>query len=55
MPKPVYPAQADKMGITGSVTVLVLIDETGKPLMAWTETGPEILAVSAEDAAFKAR
>lgn len=53
LPQPQYPSQAKKMGVAGTVSVLVLVDVTGKPMMACTQQGPEVLALSAEDAAFK--
>jgi tetratricopeptide (TPR) repeat protein len=53
--KPSYPKVADRLGVEGSVSVLVTIDETGKPITACTSAGPEVLALNAETAAFKSR
>lgn len=54
-PQPKYPKDARQRHVGGAVTVVVLIDETGKPLSACTELGDESLAVASEDAAFRAR
>lgn len=55
VPQPKYPFQAREKHIGGSVSVVVLIDETGKPLTACTESGNEVFAIISEEAAFKAR
>ncbi len=55
VPQPKYPADAKKNHFGGTASVLVLIDETGKPLTACTQSGDESLAVACEDMAFKAR
>ena len=55
MAEPSYPKQADRLGAEGTVSVLVLIDETGRPITACTSVGPEVLALNAEAAAFKSR
>lgn len=55
MPEPSFPSQAKKLEIGGTVSVQVLIDETGKPITACSQDGPEILTVIAEDSAFQAR
>ena len=53
--QPSYPKLADKLGVEGTVYVIVLIDETGRPITACTSVGPEILALNAEAAAFNSR
>ena len=55
LPKPSYPRAADRLDIDGKVTVLLVIDETGKPLTACASEGAEILALNAEAAALKSR
>lgn len=55
VPQPKYPAQAKKQHFKGSVSVVVLIGETGKPLTACAESGDEMFAIISEEAAFRAR
>jgi tetratricopeptide (TPR) repeat protein len=55
IPQPNYPVQARRNKISGSVSVVALIDETGKPLTACAESGDEVLAIVAEEIAFRAR
>lgn len=55
LPKPSYPKAADGLDIDVKVTVLLVIDETGKPLTACASEGAEILALNAEAAALKSR
>jgi len=55
MPKPAYPKMAERLGIEGTVSVGIIIDETGKPIAACAEDGAELLALNAEAAAFQAR
>lgn len=55
LPKPSYPKAADRLDIDDKVTVLLVIDETGKPLTACASEGAEILALNAEAAALKSR
>ena len=55
LPQPKYPADARNQHLEATVSVLVLIDETGKPLTACAESGDESLAVAGEEVAFNAR
>lgn len=56
LPKPEYPVEVQKAGLTGTVNVLVTIDETGKVISAKTISGIENAALrkTAEEAALKA-
>jgi protein TonB len=55
LPKPPYPPLAKQMRIQGSVSVQVLIDETGKVVSAKAVSGNPALVSAAQRAAFEAR
>lgn len=55
LPPPVYPDAAKRMRTSGTVTVEVVLDETGKVVSATATTGPQILRDPAVQAALKAR
>jgi TonB family protein len=55
LPPPVYPDTARRMRTGGTVTVEVILDETGKVVSANATTGPSILRDAAVQAALKAR
>jgi periplasmic protein TonB len=55
LPKPPYPAIAKQIHLSGSVSIQVLIDETGKVVSARTVSGSAMLAPAAEQAARQAR
>ena len=55
MPKPVYPEDAKKDKIEGSVSVQIVIGEDGGVISAKAASGPERLRDAAVDAAYKAR
>ena len=55
LPKPPYPALAKKLGIEGTVSVQVLIDETGRVVSAKPVSGSAMLATAAQQAALNAR
>ncbi|HEY5884262.1 MAG TPA: TonB family protein [Pyrinomonadaceae bacterium] len=55
LPKPVYPPIAKQIRQQGTVTVLVLIDESGNVVSAKATSGPPLLAREAEKAALHAR
>ncbi len=54
-PAPVYPPEAKAAGISGDVSVGVIIDETGKVAYAWLESGEPALSAAAIDAAYNLR
>ena len=54
-PRPVYPAEARKQRIEGTVTVTIVIDEDGKVVSARAKSGPEPLHAASVEAAYKAR
>jgi protein TonB len=54
-PAPVYPPEAKAAGMSGDVTVGVIIDETGKVAYAWNESGEMPLSAAAIDAAYRLR
>jgi len=54
-PAPVYPPEAKAAGISGDVSVEVIIDESGKVAYAWLESGEPSLSSAAIDAAYKLR
>ena len=54
-PAPTYPPEAKVAGISGEVSVGVIIDETGKVAYAWLESGEPPLASAAIDAAYNLR
>jgi TonB family protein len=55
LPPPIYPDAAKRMRTSGTVTVEVVLDETGKVVSATATTGPQILRDAAVQAALKAR
>ncbi|MEZ5423240.1 MAG: TonB family protein [Pyrinomonadaceae bacterium] len=55
LPKPQYPETALRMGISGSVTVQVLIDEEGRVVSATASNGNELFRESALRAAKQAK
>jgi TonB family protein len=54
LPKPVYPADAKRLKIGGTVSVHVVVDENGRVVSAQATDGPAALRASAEEAARKA-
>jgi protein TonB len=55
LPPPVYPEAAKRMRTQGTVTVDVILDETGKVVAANASAGPAILRDAAIQAALKAK
>ncbi len=55
LPKPPYPSLAKRMGIQGTVSVQVLIDESGTVVSAKTISGSAMLSSAAQQAAYGAR
>jgi protein TonB len=55
LPKPIYSAIAKAAGVSGIVTVQVLIDEQGKVLSARVLNGPQLLQRESLQAAYQAR
>lgn len=55
LPPPAYPESAKRLRVSGSVTVEVVIDETGKVISAQATRGPAALRDVAVQAASKAR
>jgi TonB family protein len=55
LPKPIYPQLARQIGLRGTVTVQVLIDETGKVISAQAVSGHPLLILEARKAALQAR
>lgn len=55
LPSPDYPVAAKRMRLSGSVTVEVVIDETGKVISARATNGPAALRDVAVQAALRAR
>lgn len=55
LPKPAYPTAARSSGVTGTVTVEVLIDESGKVISARVVSGPQMLQAVAVQAARQAK
>jgi TonB family protein len=55
LPAPAYPDTARRMRMDGTVTVEVVIDETGKVISAEAHSGPTTLREAATQAARKAR
>lgn len=55
LPPPVYPEAARRMRASGTVTVDVVLDESGKVVSAVASSGPAILRDPAVQAALKAR
>jgi protein TonB len=55
LPKPNYPPIAKQMRLQGSVSIQVLIDESGKVVSAKALSGHQVLVNAAESAAMQAR
>lgn len=55
LPKPDYPPLAKRMGLEGTVSVQVLIDETGRVISAKSLAGNPLLSAAAQKAALEAR
>jgi protein TonB len=55
LPKPEYPSLAKRVGVEGTVSVQVLIDETGKVISAKSVAGNPLLSAAAQKAALEAR
>ena len=55
MPAPTYPDAARRMRMSGTVTIEVVVDESGKVIAASATAGPTILREPAIQAALKAR
>jgi TonB family protein len=55
LPRPSYPAEARAAGASGTVTVRVVIDETGKVVRACAISGPPLLIRESELAAYRAK
>ena len=55
LPKPAYPPIAKRLGIQGTVSVQVLVDETGRVLSARALAGSPFLVGEAQKAALQAR
>ncbi len=55
LPKPPYPAMAKQVGAQGSVSVQILIDETGRVISAKAISGNVFLKTAAQQAATQAR
>lgn len=54
LPKPPYPEEARAMGTSGTVSVRLVIDESGKVIRACAVKGPALLMRVSEAAAYKA-
>jgi protein TonB len=55
LPPPLYPEAAKRMRATGTVSVDVVLDESGKVVSAVATSGPALLREAAVQAALKAR
>lgn len=55
LPAPLYPEQAKRLRISGTVVVEVVIDETGKIISAKANSGPAALSDAAVQAALRAK
>ena len=55
LPKAVYPEEARKTHVAGSVQVQILVDETGKVVSAVATFGPEVFREAATKAALRAK
>ncbi|HEX8139075.1 MAG TPA: TonB family protein [Pyrinomonadaceae bacterium] len=55
MPKPEYPEIARRARVTGTISVEIVIDETGKVISAHAASGPPLLREAAIKAAVRAR
>jgi len=55
LPQPIYPEAAKRMRTSGTVSVEVILDESGKVVSATATSGPTILREAAVQAALKAR
>ena len=54
-PTPVYPIEARRQRIEGTVRLKITIDEDGNVISATPQSGPEALQGASQDAAYKAR
>jgi protein TonB len=55
LPKPLYPEIAKRMRVQGTVSVQVLVDETGRVISAKAVSGSPFLTIEAQKAALQAR
>ena len=55
LPKPAYPQLAKQLRIQGTVSIQVLVDETGKVVSAKPVSGDPFLVRGAQSAAYQAR
>ena len=55
LPRPVYPPEARQAGVTGTVRVLVTVDEQGNVAEAEAVSGPAMLQTAAVEAAWQAK
>jgi TonB family protein len=55
LPAPLYPDSAKRLRVSGVVTVQVVVDETGKVIVAEATNGPNLLRETAIQAALRAR
>lgn len=55
LPKPTYPSIARMAGVSGTVAVQILLDETGKVISARAISGNHLLQAEAVKAAYQAR
>jgi periplasmic protein TonB len=55
LPPPTYPDAAKRLRVSGSVSVEVVVDETGKVISAEATSGPAVLREAALQAALRAR
>ena len=55
IPKPVYPAEAKDAKISGVVTALVVVDETGKVIWARVRNGHSLLQAAVKTVVCQAR
>jgi TonB family protein len=54
-PSPLYPPQAKAAGLSGTVELQVIVDETGQVISARPINGPPLLREAAMEAAYRAR
>jgi TonB family protein len=55
LPKPIYPLMARQIRVQGTVSVQVMIDETGRVISAKAVSGHPLLVLEAQKAALEAR
>ena len=55
LPQPIYPDPARRARLSGTVTVELVVDETGKVISAQATSGPAMLREAATQAAMKAK